>query len=381
MPQKLLIVSDSVSSHSGLARITRDLASRIHEHMQDDFIVATAGWGGAGLDDFPWKDYPIHNIEGWLLPELPKIAQHFAGDDELIVFFISDPSRLGWFAHPDWCPIPELAEWVRSPKIKKWIYAPIDAEGPNGKLSLKLDYILRGFDKVLNYSKFSSSVTGYPDYLPHGIDCSIFKKYDRNEMKRMFRDSGFVGLEESSFLVGIVATNQPRKDWALGMETCAKLLAKGIDVRLWCHTDVIARHWDIGQMIHDFGMQGRTIVTNSHFPDEQMSKFYSACDVTLGIGSGEGFGYPLAESLASGTPVIHGDYAGGTEVVPPEHRISAVAWRYDGPFCCLRPVFSAEEWASVIIQVEGDMVCLPPELDWENLWPRWRTWLIEGAKI
>src|SRR5271163_2797831 len=113
--KNLLLVSDSISSHLGLARITRDLASRIHFNLHDEFRIATAGWKGNGMTDYPWKDYPIHEIEQWLLPELPKIAQHFAGDEELIVMFISDPSRLGWFAHPDWCPMLDLAEWCRSP--------------------------------------------------------------------------------------------------------------------------------------------------------------------------------------------------------------------------------------------------------------------------
>src|SRR5271167_4848563 len=208
MPRRILIVSDSISSHSGLARITRDLASRIHGHLKDEFIVATAGWNGTGLDDYPWKDYPIHNIENWLIPELPNIARHFAGDDELIVWFISDPSRLGWFAHPDWCPDPQLAEWARSPKIKKWIYAPIDAEGPNGNLSVKLDHILKGFDRVLNYSKFSAGVTGYPDYLPHGIDTNVFQPRDKKKAREVFMAAGFPSLTLDSFLVGIVATNQ-----------------------------------------------------------------------------------------------------------------------------------------------------------------------------
>ena len=79
----------------------------IHKHLPE-IRLATAGWNGTGLADIPWKDYPIHNIEQWMLPELPKIAKHFAGDEPLTVMFISDPSRLGWFAKSDWCPIPEL---------------------------------------------------------------------------------------------------------------------------------------------------------------------------------------------------------------------------------------------------------------------------------
>src|SRR5271154_1836883 len=324
MPRKLLIVSDSVSGKSGLSRIARDVAQQIHFAIHDQFTLATAGWGGSGFAHFPWKDYPIREIKDWVLPELADIAHHFAGDEELIVFFISDASRLGWFAQPDWCPDPKLTEWLKSGKVKKWLYGPIDAEGPNGRLTIKLNYIYRGFDRVLNYSKFSASVTGYPDYLPHGIDTKAFQSRDKIEAKKIFQKVGFVGLEESSFLIGIVATNQLRKDWALGIQTAQILLDRGMDVRIWCHTDAIERNWDIGSLISDFGLSGRACITTQEMPDETMNMLYSACDVTLGIGSGEGFGYPIYESLASGTPVLHHNYAGGAEWLPRPMRVDPV---------------------------------------------------------
>jgi glycosyltransferase involved in cell wall biosynthesis len=375
-PKKILIVSDSVSSKSGLARIARDLAQRIHLELHDKLHLATAGWNGNGLIDFPWKDYPIHEIDNWFLPELPKIAKHFAGNDDLIVLFISDPSRLGWFAHPDWCPYPELAEWARSPKIKKWIYAPIDAEGPNGKLSFKLDYILKGFDRVLNYSKFSAQVTGYPDHIPHGIDTEIWKPRDKRTARNLFTQSGFP-LTDENFVVGIVATNQPRKDWSLGFETCKILIDAGLDVRLWCHTDILEKHWDLGALVHDFGLHNRVCMTTQEIPDATMNWFYSACDVTLGIGLGEGFGYPLAESIASGTPVVHGNYAGGTEFLAWPSLVNPVAWRYEGPYCCKRPVFSAQGWADTAVVAAKQIPVLPDYIKWENAWPLWAEWLLK----
>ena len=231
MPRRILIVSDSISSKSGLGRITRDIAQRIYADMQDEFTVATAGYGGPGSSRFPWPDYHFSNVDNWLLPELSQVAYDFAGDEELIILFVWDASRLGWFAHPDWCPVPALQKWLKTAKIKKWLYGALDAEGPNGKLSLKLGHIYKGFDRVLNYSKFSANVTGYSDHLPHGIDTSVFKPYDRKQCKKEFRDSGFPDLKADSFLVGIVATNQNRKDWALGFQTAKSLLDRGLDVK------------------------------------------------------------------------------------------------------------------------------------------------------
>jgi glycosyltransferase involved in cell wall biosynthesis len=366
---------------SGLARIQRDVVSRIHAEMKDEFTVATAGYGGTGLESVPWKDYSLTQIDNWLLPELPKIAKHFAGDEELIVMFFSDASRLGWFAHPDWCYIPELAEWLKTAKIKKWIYAPVDAEGPNGHLSVKLDYIYKGFDRVLNYSKFSADVTGYPDYLPHGIDTNVFKPQDRMKAKEMFRKIGFDFLKDSSFLIGIVATNQARKDWPLGLETARILMDRGLDVRVWAHTDMIERNWDIGALVADFGLHNRVVVTTHEIPDQVMNHLYAACDVTLGIGLGEGFGYPIFESLASGTPVLHCLYGGAAEHLMTHMAVPVKAWRYEGPSCLKRPVCDPKDWAWWVenraVQVTDPPPMIDPELDWNNLWPRWREWLIK----
>ena len=35
--------------------------------------------------------------------------------------------------------------------------------------------------------------------------------------------------------MGIVATNQARKQWALGIQTAKLLLDRGLDVRVWAH--------------------------------------------------------------------------------------------------------------------------------------------------
>jgi glycosyltransferase involved in cell wall biosynthesis len=374
MPHKLLIIGDPDSATSGLARIKRDVAKRIYSDLSDVFTVATAGCGEVG--DFPWKQFQLHDIGDWMIKELPYVAQKFAGDEELIIFFLWDASRLGWFANPDTCPDPALKSWLQTVKIKKWVYAAVDAEGPgpNGEHSYKLAEIYKGFDRVLNYSQFSANVTGYPDFLPHGIDISVFQPRDRKLARKGLITAGF-GLKDDSFLIGIVGTNQTRKNWALGIQTAKILLDRRLDVRLWLHTDVIARHWDIGELIVDFGLQNRVLITNANFSDEQLSWFYSACNVTLGIGLGEGAGYPLFESTACGTPVVHGNYGGGPEYLTAESLVEPVAWRYEGIYCCKRPVFRPEDWADRVQAIAGTTPVVPEHIKWENAWKEWAKWL------
>ena len=121
------------------------------------------------------------------------------------------------------------------------------------------------------------------------------------------------------------------------------------------------------------------VITTNPFTDEQMGWMYAACDVTLGIGLGEGFGYPIFESLASGTPCIHGDYGGAAEHLFSIEKPKPAMWRLEGQFNCLRPVFDVEDWADRAVQY-GKMDWLMPEhLDWTNLWPKWEQWLRAGV--
>jgi glycosyltransferase involved in cell wall biosynthesis len=392
MPIPLLILSDSVTSTSGLGRITRDLATRIHETMQDTFRVATIGYGGTGSCKLGFQQYFIHEINQWVVKELPAAWKDFAGDEHGILLVIWDASRLLWLSQPEqYCQIPALREFLMSKPFDLWTYSAIDAEGPNGKLSAALKIVLEGFDRVLTYSEWSARIVERTlgnnikiDSLPHGIDTSVFYPRMRAMARRKFGEIVLgqdFAVEYGKFLIGIVATNQPRKDWATGIKAVAEL-AKTEDVLLWIHTDTMERAngWSISTLLHDYGINTRTIITQGNLSDEQMAWAYSACDVTFGIGLGEGWGLPLAESLSCGTPCIHGNYAGGAEFVPKEFLIEPVAFRMEGQFASVRPVFRAEDWVAAALRAKGVSAKIPAYIDWKNCWPKWATWLKGGAK-
>lgn len=378
----ILFVSDSISASSGLARITRDLAVLVHQNLGDRFRVATVGYGGAGSARFPFPQYHLHTIDNWITPELPAIADDFAQGDEPIICFVWDASRLYWLGTPEKCHDSRLRYWVENAPKKLWIYGAIDAEGPNGKISHSIAQTYKGFDRVLDYTEWSTRITGNAEHLPHGIDTSVFYPRDRRAARSSFVQHGFHGLKQDSLLVGIVATNQARKNWQLGMEACRILLDRGHDVRVWAHTDVMTRYWDLDELVIDYGLAGRVAATVNRFTDDELAELYSACDVTLGVGP-EGMGYPIMESLACGVPCVTGNYAAQSEYVPKKYLADPIAFYYEGAFCSKRPVFNASEWADKVesAALESSQVAresiLPESLDWNNLWPRWSEWFME----
>lgn len=381
--KKILFLSDAVSCTSGLGRITRDLAMGVHRVLGANFEVASVGYGSPGSAAIPFKEYHLHNIDNWVVQELPAIWKDFVGEEDGILMVVWDMSRLYWLGMPQTCPNPHLRKWVETARMQKWAYHAIDAEGPNGKLSHRIAETMKGFDRVLDYSAFSSKITGNPEFLRHGIDSTVFYPRDKATSRAEFAKSGFVGLKPDSLLLGVVATNQPRKNWQLAMETARILLERGHDVRLWAHTDVMDRYWSLGNLVVDYGLVGRVAITTHRFTDEQMCYMYSACDATLGIAP-EGFGYPIAESLACGVPCICGSYGAQSEFVPKSMQVTPVAYFHEGAYCSKRPVHHASAWAKRVEDVLGEKkpVSLPESIDWAGgtLWPSWAKWFMDGIQ-
>ena len=394
----ILIVGDAPSAVTGLGRIVRDLSIRIATHLSDRFDIATLGYGGSGDRTLPFFQYHIAEMKGWFIPTIRDVWHDFAGERKGVVFFIWDASRLGWFARPEnpesGCPDPSLRKWLAKPPFQKWVYPAMDALGPDGKLNYSINECLMGFDRVIAYSQWAedmirrtpeTKLTGLCS-LPHGIDTSVF--YPRPSSRRLFHDElKFNGPEihPDEYLVGIIATNQGRKDWGLAFDA-VKRLSKEIRLRLYAQTDILERYWSIPALAMDFDIIRQVIVNTGPVTDDMMARIYSTCDLTLGIGP-EGFGYPIFESLACGTPVLAGNYGGHAEHMHgsnlhPHSLVQPKGMRLEGVYNCERPVYDPQQWAYYAAKMlrakKTNGSLLPAHLDWKNLWPKWQNWLLAG---
>jgi glycosyltransferase involved in cell wall biosynthesis len=398
-PTPLLFLSDDPTSGTGLGRITRDLATRVHRCLPDKFRVGTLGYGGHFSRELGFPQYTLR-MQDWVCYNLPEVWKDFAGEEEGILFVIWDASRLLWLSRPENCEDPLLRKFLQNAKIQKWTYSPIDAHGVDGKLTAVLKHTLEGFDRVLAYSKWAYDVLERTmdkshyndlDWRPHGIDTSVWYPRKRIVARHGFGDKlgakDFRGkvtrIPDDAFLIGIVGTNQRRKDWALGINVIAEI-AKQRNTWCWLHVDRLENEWSIPILTQwDFKIHEKAIVTTVDFPDEVMAWAYSACDLTLGIGNGEGFGYPIFESLACGTPCLHGRYGGAPEHMQQCMLVEPTMNRFDGVYNLIRKVYQVEDWvakANALLGVKSGTSLLPGYLDWENLWPSWAEWFEKGLK-
>lgn len=399
----LLIVSDAVSATSGLARITRDLATRIHEHLSDVYRVATLGYGGPGSSKLHFPQFCLEGMTDWICPTLPQVCEDFFGKERGIVLFIWDLSRVSWFAQPEQIGadslehFPGLKEWLVQANIEKWIYAPLDATGPLDRLTFPLKLTLMGFNKILAYGPFGEGIIRRTigdqeadardlTNLPHGIDTDVFFPLDKKLCRRLFFQytgarkliGTTTALQDDEALIGVVATNQERKDWALAIESVwtMKHVRK---IRLWIHSDSYERYWSLPSLLADYDLLDDAVVSLGYLHDDKMAAAYSACNLTMGIGP-EGFGYPLAESLACGVPVVTGSYAGGGDIVPLEFQVDPIAFRIAGVYGSRRPVYSSHYWAEKALQILDSPASLDTQYDWKNLWPRFEAWFRAALK-
>jgi len=409
--KKLLTISDAVSAPTGLARIHRDIVTRALDNLSDVYEICTMGYGGIGTTKIKVPQFPCEGMIDWILPSLPAVCEDFFGEERGTIMFIWDAHRVSWFSQPvrlgneSLAKFPGLKEWLMQANIEKWLYCPIDSSGPNDRLSFPIALTLLGFDRLLAYGQFGEDVirrtigdeeanNRHLTHLPHGIDGNVFWENPRQNSRKLFLQyTGaqsllhMLGVQKETrpiaddeVLISIVATNQYRKSFPLGIET-ASILARTRKVRLWIHTDHLEKNWSIPSDLINFGMMDNTIISLGIIPDDRMATAYSACDLSLGIGLGEGMGYPIHESLFCGTPCIHGNYGGAPEwMMHPDMLVEPIAYHYEGSYSSKRPVFRAEDWAAVAEKFIGRRVQCNGDLDWEHLLPKWENYLREASK-
>ena len=165
-----------------------------------------------------------------------------------------------------------------------------------------------------------------PLYVPHGVDTSVFRPASNRDEVR-----AALNIPKDAFLVSMVANNQghapPRKAFPQALQAFAVFQQSHPDAHLFLHTEMSGlRGRGPNQGINLFDLAERFEIKpeslhwtdplrlENGVPTEYMVGLYNATDVLLNPSYGEGFGVPIIEAQACGTPVIVSDWTSMPEL-------------------------------------------------------------------
>ena len=145
-------------------------------------------------------------------------------------------------------------------------------------------------------------------YVPHGLDFEVWKPAEDRAALREAR-----GIDPGAFIVGVNAANNDaiRKAAPEMLLAFAKFHSSHPDAILALHTGV---HCDGGQdleaVAENLGITDAVMVVDQYrytaglITEADLCEWYNAVDVLLAATYAEGFGLPIVEAMACGTPVI-----------------------------------------------------------------------------
>lgn len=316
---RLNIVSNSPWSRTGYGNQTGLFAPRLRDLGHPTSITAFYGLEGGSLD---WGGIPVfpRGYDAWGNDILHHHARRFFGGDPKggAVLTLMDI----WVLQPVALQQVHWAPWL-----------PIDHD-PVPPLVLKT--LHEGGGLPIAYSRFGERLLleHFPStlYVPHGVDCGIFRPMEREAARKA------VGMDPEWFVVGMVAANKgnpSRKCFGEAFAAFGQFLRSRsqTDPRciLYVHSEQQGVHHGVNlpDLAAGCGIPPANIAFADQYeylmgyPDEAMALLYNCFDVLLSPSMGEGFGIPILEAQASGTPVIVTDFSAMSE-------LCHVGWKVGG---------------------------------------------------
>lgn len=299
---KIFVNSNAPWSTSGYGQQIAEFLPLIKAEGYDVAMCAFYGLEGGSIDWNGVKMYPkIGSV--WGDDAMLHHANDFGAD---VVFSLQDI-------------------WVLDPNalksIKRWIpIVPIDHFTiPPGILErLRLAY------RVVTYSQFGFNelkrVGLHSDYIPHTVDTEVFTIRDKAEVKKS------LGIDPDAYVVGMVAANKdwpPRKSFQEAMDAFKEFTKIRPNSIMYFHTQPDQNGgFPIKNYARSIGIEDKIRFTPVYdllfkMNKVEMSKLYNAFDILLCPSTNEGFGVPIIEAQACGTPVITSNYTAMPELIIP----------------------------------------------------------------
>jgi glycosyltransferase involved in cell wall biosynthesis len=269
-------------------------------------IAISCFWGlvGGRLD---WNGIPLY--PGGVTPFGVDVAAGHCRDFNadllltLIDAWVMEPERWPGIPWASWTPIDHYP--VPPPIAQKL-----------GQCQHPIAMSRFGFDAMRDMG------AGHALYVPHGFDPEVYHRDEKagEEVRK------WMGVPDGAPLLGMVAANKggwpSRKSIGQVLEAFAKIVRDGSDAHLYLHTHLDAAFGGVNVM-NTVGVLG--IGDRVHGADQYrnltgqvgspwMRGIYNALDALVNPSMGEGFGIPVLEAQACGTPVITGAWTAMREL-------------------------------------------------------------------
>src|SRR3990167_8808718 len=208
-------------------------------------------------------------------------------------------------------------------RIKSWIevcqkadvpflnYMPIDGD----QIHPSWMSVVNGAIKNVALSKYGQTrlkpIGIDAEYVYHGVDLDVFKPYPREQIDALKEKIGIA----DKFIIGSVSRNGNRKQIPRLLEAFKIFAADHQEARLFLHMEPRdSQGWDLPDILQRYGINDKAM-----FPSNIKHPYARPNDVDLAVEmnlydihalstSGEGFGMPIAKSMACGIPNVATNY-------------------------------------------------------------------------
>ena len=320
--KKILLISDDIRVHSGVAGVGRELVLNTAHHfnwccvggainhpekgkkldLSPDTNTNT-GLTDASVHMYPTDGYGDPNF----IRQLIKIEKPDA------IFLITDPRYFMWLFQIEneirrKMPIVYLNIWddYPAPMYNRPYYEACDALLGISKQTVNINKLVLGDkakDKLI-------------EYVPHGLNENIFKPIDKTEAEyselTKFKDQIFKG-KEYDFVLFFNSRNIRRKqipDTLLAYKYFIDSLPeeKAKKCAFLLHTQCVDENGTdlnaVCEFLFDNDPKYNIIFSERPLPPHQMNYLYNIADAQILLTSNEGWGLSLTESLLVGNPII-----------------------------------------------------------------------------
>lgn len=363
MPRKIKILASGDWTDSGFGTVMRAILPRLARTGL--FEITVVGWGydgrlelakealEAGIELVPTAT-ANQGTSKWMADicgyqTCRSVAQSFQPD---ILFALGDIWQLEAYANDSMFS-----------HIRKVFYVPVDTD----TISQPDLPTFRKPEALVVYSQFARDVLDRQipflmhQFIPHGIDTTTFKEHADKSIAEFRQSQGYGPDDWVILTVGMnqVRKAHPRSMLAFKAATCKVFNDQNSVVKddkgdtyepgaKWCEEKNLMRcdgcrfydpdpatekwylhfhcaassglGWHLPEMSHRLGMRGRVKVTKGLSPGKGIPSYYlallmNAANVHMLLTHREGYGLPITETMACGTPNVVTDYSGCSELI------------------------------------------------------------------